>query len=111
MIGKQTELIYQEQSETSDGAGGYIISWYGKRKIKGNLMLDMDREAFNEMFKQDKRTIKKRYVFVPRKPIGIDILESGRFIEEKTGLEFDIRLVDNPGNTSNHTEIWLQEIK
>ena len=110
MVGKQTELIYQLPSETADSIGGFTTIWYGVRKIKGNLMLDMGINVFREPFINDKKEIISNYVFVTRKIIGLSITSVGRFIEEKTGRKFNIKISDNPAEIGFSQEIYLKEI-
>lgn len=110
MVGKKTILTYQYPSESISETGGVSIVWYGVRNIKGNLMLDMGGNAFVEPFVNDKRETRANYIFITRKIIGLSIESKGRFIEEKTGRKFDIKIQDTPGEIGFSQEIYLREI-
>jgi len=104
MIGKKTTLELRRKTETSDGLGGFTITWAGLRNITGVLSVIRGDERLSA----DKMTVIASHYFYIDYPIGETITEKDIFVKGTT--EYKIIYINNMGHSQNRRlRITLKE--
>jgi len=104
MIGKKAILELRRKTETSDGLGGFTISWAGLRNITGVLSTIRGDERLSA----DKMTVIASHYFYIDYPIGETITEADIFVKGIT--TYKIIYINNMGHSQNRRlRITLKE--
>jgi len=104
MIGKKTTLELRRKTETSDGMGGFTITWAGLRNITDVLSTIRGDERLSA----DKLTVIASHYFYIDFPIGETITEADIFVKGTT--TYKIIYINNVGHNQNRRlRITLKE--
>lgn len=104
MRGSKVEMELRRETETSDGMGGYTLTWTNLRYVTG--VLSTIRGA--ERLSADKLTVIADYYYFIDFPIGVTITEEDIF--QYGTREFKIIHINNLGsNQDRRLRITLKE--